>query len=306
MKPTLFTLFFLFYAAIAFSQIKGYTEYDDEIWLYDDGTWEYAAEVPIDLEPVSMMTPPFKGMFSSKTPVKQPKITQLSAKENQITDDEDWFERNELTMDRYQVPNSFMAEKGNVPQGTPTSYKGEKLVNAMYDEDYNYFVYGVDFSEGRYLLITDKSMESVLYAFDFDSYRLSPEFVAEDKDYISQRLNWAKIEDGTLYVSHGHSTYAYSSKGMNAYLTAINLEDNSVIWRTQPLVSNAQNFIIHNDNIVCGYGFTNEKDYLYTIDKNTGKVNGKILLKSGPSYIVLKNTIFYVRTYNMDYTFKIE
>ncbi len=306
MKSILFTSFFLFSTTVIFSQIKGYTEYEDEIWLYDDGTWEYAYELPLDVETVIMETPVFSAAFRSKPAVKIPKITQLSAKANQITDDEEWFLNNNLTLNTYEVPNNFRSIVGDIPSGTPVSFNGERIVKAFYDDTYNYFIYGVDFSEGRYLIVANKEIEGASYIYDFESYRMSPDYVKEDQDYIAQRLNWARIENGVLYVSHSHSTYASSSKGMNAYVTAISLEDNSVLWRSQPLVSNGANFILHNDVIVCGYGFTNEKDYLYTIDKNTGKVNGKIALKSGPSYFVVKDNVFYVRTYNTDYTFKIE
>lgn len=306
MKPTFFTLFFLFSTAVAFSQIKGYTEYDDEIWLYDDGTWEYAYELPLDIETIIMEKPSFSGKFASRPAVKPPKIIQLSAKANQITDDEEWFLNNHLSLNTYEVPNNFRSIVGDIPKGTPVTFEGERIVKALYDDTYNYFIYGVDFSEGRYLIVANREIEGASYIFDFASYRMSPDYVKEDLDYIAQRLNWARIENGILYVSHSHNTYAESSKGMNAYITAISLENNSVLWRSQPLVSNGQNFIIHNDVIVCGYGFTNEKDYLYTLDKNTGKVNGKLTLKTGPSYFVLKDNVFYVRTYNMDYTFKIE
>lgn len=306
MKTTIFTVLFLFSSTLIFSQIKAYTEFEEEVLLYEDGTWEYIYTLPIAIDVVKMDVPTFSGKFTDKPTAKVPKIKQLTASENQITDDAEWFLKNELSLDTYQVPNSFRMIKGDVPKGTPLLYNGEMLVNAFYDDAYNYFIYGTDFSEGRYLLISDKEMQGAVYLFDFQKYVYSPEFVALDKQFISQRINWARIENGILYVSHSHNTYAASSKGMNAYITAINLEDNSIIWRSQPLVSNAQNFIIYNDVIVCGYGFTNEKDYLYTLDKNTGKVNAKLLLKSGPSYLVLKENTFYVRTYNTDYTFKIE
>ena len=112
MKSILFTSFFLFSTTVIFSQIKGYTEYEDEIWLYDDGTWEYAYELPLDVETVIMETPVFSAAFRSKPAVKIPKITQLSAKANQITDDEEWFLNNNLTLNTYEVPNNFRSIVG--------------------------------------------------------------------------------------------------------------------------------------------------------------------------------------------------
>ena len=58
-----------------------------------------------------------------------------------------------------------------------------------------------------------------------------------------------------------------------------------------------------DDVIVCGYGFTDEDDYLYQLDTHTGKTLDRIPLKSGPSYIFNRDGVLYVRTYNTNYEF---
>ena len=71
-------------------------------------------------------------------------------------------------------------------------------------------------------------------------------------------------------------------------------------------MANADNFAIIDDFIICGYGFTAEDDYLYILDKYTGKVLDRILLKTGPDYIYEIGDKLYVRTYNTNYVFDYE
>jgi hypothetical protein len=108
-----------------------------------------------------------------------------------------------------------------------------------------------------------------------------------------------------LYVSNFHRTYARSSKGANAYLTAIDLATHRIVWRSQPLVANANNFVVVGDTIVSGYGFTAEPDYLYVVNKHTGSILQRLPVKSGPEYLVRRDDRLFVRTYDTDYLLRI-
>jgi hypothetical protein len=77
------------------------------------------------------------------------------------------------------------------------------------------------------------------------------------------------------------------------------------LWRSQPLVCNANNFVIINDVIICGYGFTAEPDFLYLIDKTTGEILQQIKVKTAPEYLIQKDNKLYVRTYDRDYLFEV-
>jgi hypothetical protein len=288
------------------AQRKAFTENGEAIWLYDDGTWKSAAGLELKKDPFPMERPGFTGDVIAGNPgAKKYTLTELSATKNNITDDAAWLSKNELVLPRYEVPNAFMGVAGNMPAKTPASYDGNKLVEAFYSDKYNFFVYGKDFSSGAILLITDPKADSALHFLDFGNYVLSPDYVRGDLMFIEQRISWAAIEDSVLYIAHAHNTYAASSKNMNAYITAINLKDYKVIWRSKPLMNNALDFVLYGDLIICGYGFTAEPDFLYTLDKKTGAPLQTIPLKSGPSYIIRKNEKVFVRTYNMDYVFKI-
>ncbi len=233
------------------------------------------------------------------------KLTVKTSKTNNITDEEDWVKKNKLSLNTYEVPNSYRMISGNLPEEIDTNWNSLIITSAFYDKAYIYCTYGSDFSEGYILNIYNYKTLELVYSLDFSNYKYAPKYIKSDYEFIQQSIRWAAIKNGILYVSHSHNTYAKSSSNMNAYITAIDLSDMSVIWRTNALVSNSNNFVIIDDVILCGYGFTNEKDYLYQINRNNGKILKKTSLKSAVSYIVKKGNSLYVRTYNMDYIFKL-
>ena len=65
-------------------------------------------------------------------------------------------------------------------------------------------------------------------------------------------------------------------------------------------------FIVSDDGIITGYGFTSEDDYLCELGRHTGKTVSKQRAKSGPEALALKGDVLYVRTYNTDYRFTME
>ncbi len=258
--------------------------------------------------PVTLEVPPFSYYLSDKVKAddNQPiQLAMISSTPNEITDEDKWFIDNNLIFNTYEVPNSFRYITGNLPDGIAKKWDELIITSAFYDDFYIYCTYGSNFSEGYKLNIYDKNSFEIIYALDFTNYCYAPEYISEDFDYIQQAINWAEIKDNILYVSHSHSTYAKSSNNMNAYITAIDLSDMSIQWRTDPLVSNVYNFQIIDNVIISGYGFTDEPDFLYQIDTSSGKVIDKIPLKTAAEYIIKKGNVLYVRTYNMNYEFEI-
>jgi hypothetical protein len=71
-------------------------------------------------------------------------------------------------------------------------------------------------------------------------------------------------------------------------------------------VCNSYNFLVRGDYIITGYGFTAEPDYLYVLDRRTGKTLSRIRLRTGPSYVIEKAGKLYVRTYDTNYVFELE
>ncbi|MCB1825383.1 MAG: hypothetical protein KDJ54_12705 [Candidatus Competibacteraceae bacterium] len=262
-----------------------------------------------DWKVVMLPAPPFRhhGSVSPQaTAIHRLTLKRIDAKPNRITDVNRWFEANGLALPTHEVPNPFQNQPGNLPKFVPEKFNNQPLVKAIRCQEAVLLVYGADFSDGRYLIALDATSGEFLYGFDFLRYAYPPTFTGRDRDFVRQQLKWAWWENGVLYVSHAHNTYARASGGLNAYLTALDTASGAMLWRSQPLVSNAANFELIGDTIIAGYGFTAEPDYLYLLDKKTGAVYERIKLKSGPEFIIPKGDHLYVRTYNTDYRFRVE
>ena len=202
------------------------------------------------------------------------KLTKLTQEANQITDTDDWFEKNNLSLN--------LEDSGKYGLGIPSDENGGKCRIQV-----------VDGEKGE------------VFELDFSDFEYAGDFKQSEKEFVRQQIRYAQVKDHILYLSIGHLTYAESSPH-NAYVAAVDLAEKKMLWKSQPLVSNAANFVIKGDVLLCGYGFTAEPDYIYQLDLGSGKVIDKTAVKSKADYLILKDNILYVRTYNTDYTFRIE
>lgn len=222
----------------------------------ENPSWEYYCA----MEPASLAAPL--------------KLTKLTQEANQITDTDDWFEKNNLSLN--------VEDSGKYGLGIPSDENGGKCRIQV-----------VDGEKGE------------VFELDFSDFEYAGDFKQSEKEFVRQQIRYAQIKDHILYLSIGHLTYAESSPH-NAYVAAVDLAEKKLLWKSQPLVSNAANFVIKGDVLLCGYGFTAEPDYIYQLDLGSGKVIDKTAVKSKADYLILKYNILYVRTYNTDYTFRIE
>ncbi len=200
-------------------------------------------------------------------------LTLLTETPNQITDTEQWFSRNDLSL-----------ESGN---------DGKYLCNVFFDYS----------SYPGTIQVTDTESGEV-FTFDFENYQYKNP-LSEDTPYMEQQLRYAQIKDDVLYFSISHLTYS-SSLPQHAYVGAIDLKEKTLLWKSNPLVSNARNFAIIGDVLLCGYGFTAEPDYIYQLDLASGQTIGQTPVKSMADYLILKDDTLYVRTYDTDYTFQVQ
>ncbi len=143
------------------------------------------------------------------------------------------------------------------------------------------------------------------YAFDFRNYAWPPRIAPGEREFVYEQVLWAKEADGVLYAETAHLTYASSSYGLNAYLNAVDLKTRKLRWRSPALVANARNFAIVGTVVVTGYGFTNEPDYLYALDRRTGRVLARVLLPTGPERIVRHGSTLTVDTYDHRVTVRV-
>ena len=255
----------------------------------------------MDMSPIHLENPGV-GYYLAEEPETVQEHTlqleQIYEKANAITDEEGWFAANQLEIPFYGMPGSF-AEGEQLPEQIPDSFKSLPLTQSWFDDSFIYCVYGEVYYEGYLLNLYEKDTCEPVMSLDFSA------FCSEEYEYGEyQWVRWARVDGQMLYVSLSHNTYSENAPN-HAYITAIDLTDMSILWKTEPLVSNARNFEIIGNEIVCGYGFTAEDDFLYQIDRDTGRILKQIPVNSQADYIIQKDDQLFVRTYDTNYVFQI-
>ncbi len=157
--------------------------------------------------------------------------------------------------------------------------------NSFYDDNYQYLWSGED------LYIFENGTGNCLYVLTYPT----------DKWYING--NNACLRDGIFYGASVTNGYAQPD---TCFMFAYDLEDNKLLWRSADQTYNSMNFIIKDNVIICGYGFTSEDDYLYQLDLHTGEILSSLKLKKQPDLLVYQDHMLYVHTYSYNYTIEIE
>lgn len=202
---------------------------------------------------------------------KQVYLKQISCRRNKIIDIDEWFDKNKIK--EHQLgggKNLHILTRG----------QNEKLI------------------------ITNKQNNSYYVAYDLQKISKSPK--TTNSNVISQEVYDVIIEGNIMYVAHAGNGFATEFGYQTGYISAINLITDEIIWTSQPLTNNSWEISLVGNSIIAGYGFTNEPDYLFVLDRFSGQPVQKIQLKTGPTYIIVKGQNVYVRTYSEDYVFAIQ
>ena len=157
--------------------------------------------------------------------------------------------------------------------------------NSFYDDNYQYLW------SGEELYIFENGTGNCLYVLTYPT----------DKWYING--NNACLRDGIFYGACVTNGYAQPD---TCFMFAYDLEDNKLLWRSADQTYNSMNFIVKDNVILCGYGFTSEDDYLYQLDLHTGEILSRLKLKKQPDLLVYQDHMLYVHTYSYNYTIEIE
>lgn len=245
-------------------------------------------------DPILLDKPPAGVYVKDNTAkaVKPIKLTEVYKKANQVIDTEDWFKNNNLERDNsFSLGNPNVGIKSTMPQYLPRSYKSEPISYAVKMGDESIIYYGNFNTEKDYIVSLDEKSKKVNYIWDTNNYLEFDESLPGSRWKSGVRI--AGIEDGVHYLSRG-----------NSVLLAVDSKTREILWQTDKNVS-ACDMIIVGDVIITGYGMTAEPDFLHLLNRHTGQVIEKIALKTAPDYLRLKGDLLYVRTYDMDYVFKI-
>ena len=157
--------------------------------------------------------------------------------------------------------------------------------NNFYDDEYQYIW------SGDALYIYENISGNCLYVMEYPT----------DKWYING--NNACLRDDIFYGISVTNGYAQPD---SCFMFAYDLENNKLLWRSGDQTCNTMNFIVKKDVIICGYGFTSEKDYLYQLNLHTGEVIASLELKKQPDLLVPQDNMLYVHTYSYNYTIEMQ
>lgn len=117
---------------------------------------------------------------------------------------------------------------------------------------------------------------------------------------LANTANNAYLKDGVLYAGCiGQSEDDTNTNFMFAY----DLENDRLLWRSRESTYSSRNFIVKDGVIICGFGGTDEPDYIYEIDLNTGEILSETPVSSAPYLLVESGGQLYVNTYENDYVF---
>lgn len=280
------------------------------------------AAVYVEVLPTPLETPPFGYVFNASPPSlggEDPPILRLiSSEPRDPVDFETWFAdiddwpsvtyHNGGANDAIRAPGppiglaTVLLTPGEGEFHLSQVIRGDGRDIALYGSEPN--GWGV-ILDPRLLVVLERATMEFSGVLDFLAYSHGPEDVPEESLFTFQQLLWAEIRDGVLYVSHAHRTYAESSGGLNGYITALDLETLGILWRSEPLVSNSENFVLLGDYIITGYGFTDEEDFLCVLDRITGETVERIGVPSAPEYLHVQDGRLLVCCYNRSLVFEI-
>ena len=107
-------------------------------------------------------------------------------------------------------------------------------------------------------------------------------------------------ENQYLMFNMACPSYSSEIKGKGSKLHCYDVAKKKMVWETNWLTSN-DIFTFDDQFVYCSYGFTNEKDYLFMLDKFTGKVYSKIPMAKKVDYLELNVQNDKKQMYVIDY-----
>ncbi len=232
------------------------------------------------------------------------RLKEVTRKKNMILDDHVWYADNDLQ----RPAGKLDAGSDQVPQDTPWGriefYRdnGAGTAVAVYVKVAQRV--GAKDEEG-FSSIYDKEFDYTAVVFDAAHAARATFHLASFHPGILE-MGHAVVVGDILYFDANYNGYASIAKKKTGYLVALDLTDGRVLWTTKNLTASAWGFIVHGDVIVSGYGFTDEPDFLYVIDRHCGKILQTIRLKTAHEVLIPRGDRLYVRTYDHDYVFEFE
>ena len=111
-----------------------------------------------------------------------------------------------------------------------------------------------------------------------------------------------RYHEGDLFFNEACATHSSEVQGRCSWLVRLDPILGDVVWRSPPRTSN-NIFILHEGQVIAGYGFTGEPDALYLLDPETGRIEARAELDAAHQYLEVHENRLYVVTYQSVYTF---
>lgn len=107
--------------------------------------------------------------------------------------------------------------------------------------------------------------------------------IAQNRYCEVQDVRWDN-DNRCILFNMACPSYASEINGKGSKLYSYNIDEEILRWQTPYLTSN--DIFVQTDRYVfCAYGFTNEKDYLFMLDKKTGHIYSKIPMRKKVQYL---------------------
>ena len=148
-----------------------------------------------------------------------------------------------------------------------------------------YAHYGSDHYQTKAVVVVDETRKELV------------RFTAFSIENISRAIY--DPETGILY----YSTVEGNTDGKEkARLYAFSTKEEKQLWRSDAGTSHG-NFLVKGKHILTHYGFTGEDDFLFVIDKGSGKTLKKAKLKTAADLLIEEGSNILVPCYEGSYVF---
>ena len=165
----------------------------------------------------------------------------------------------------------------------------------------------MDRTKEGWIILNSKKGVIVHTAPTIHNHNLKVFFQAKIKEIVKEKafsVDDMRYEDGILYFNAACPSYAKEQKGACSTLYAYDTKQDLLRWESDYLTSRNM-FILTENLVIAGYGFTKEPDYLYILRKIDGKVLAKVKLDSAHDYLEMQGNRLHVITYKSHYVFKL-
>jgi len=240
-----------------------------------------AAEAFARVRPTVLPAPPARATVVREAPVSaRPttlKLVQVHVDAGPRPDDATWLRDHAAELLELEVPNPMRGEPGNLPPGVAPLWGTHVLVQAISRPPHTILSYGPDYRGGRFVAVLGRGDRRLGFL---------------DLTAFERPATWAEVADGVLLVTLGDDDAAY--------VAALEPTTGALLWRSEPGVASAANFIVHGAHLL-----TARDGALFVLDRRTGATLATHPILGSPQYLLVRGRRLAVRTDAADHEFEL-